>query len=64
MGRRERGRTVRNTKARTKAAAVKKTATVAKRDPQPVSVRIRKADGKIQEERTYPGSADPRKSKG
>ena len=58
------GRTVRNTKARTKAAAVKKTAAVAKRDPQPVSVRIRKADGKIQEERTYPRSADPRKSKG
>ena len=28
------------------------------------SVRIRTVDGKIQEERTYPGSADPRRSKG
>ena len=28
------------------------------------SVRIRKRDGKIQEERTYPRSADPRGSKG
>lgn len=28
------------------------------------SVRIKKRDGKIQEERTYPRSADPRKSKG
>jgi hypothetical protein len=27
-------------------------------------VRIRKRDGKIQEERTYPRSADPRASKG
>lgn len=30
----------------------------------PGSVRIHKVDGKIQEERTFPGSADPRKSKG
>jgi len=28
------------------------------------SVRIRKRDGKIQSERTYPRSADPRSSKG
>ena len=28
------------------------------------SVRIRKRDGKIQEERTFPRSADPRGSKG
>ena len=28
------------------------------------SVRIRKRDGKIQSERTYPHSADPRSSKG
>jgi hypothetical protein len=28
------------------------------------SVRIRKLDGTIQEERTYPGNADPRSSKG
>jgi hypothetical protein len=58
------GATVRNTKASTKAEAIQKTADVARRDPQPVSVRIHKADGKIQEERTYPRSADPRRSKG
>ncbi len=28
------------------------------------SVRIHKVDGSIQEERTYPRSADPKKSKG
>ena len=28
------------------------------------SLKIHKQDGKIQEERTYPRSADPRKSKG
>lgn len=58
------GRTVPDTKASTKAEAVKKVAAAAKRNPQPVSVRIHKADGKIQEERTYPRSADPRRSRG
>jgi hypothetical protein len=48
----------------TKEEAVRNTAAVAKADPQPVSVRIHKEDGKIQEERTYPRSADPRSSKG
>jgi hypothetical protein len=28
------------------------------------SVKIQKIDGKFQEERTYPGSADPKSSKG
>ena len=28
------------------------------------SVKIKKVDGKIQEERTYPRSSDPKKSKG
>lgn len=28
------------------------------------SVKIQKENGRIQEERTYPGSKDPRKSKG
>jgi transposase-like protein len=51
-------------KAPTKEAAVKKTAAVAKKDPNPVSVKIHNLDGKIQEERTYPRSADPRKSPG
>jgi hypothetical protein len=58
------GRTVPKTKASTKRAAVKKVASVAKKDPQPVSVRIHKRDGQFQEERTYPRSADPPKSKG
>jgi uncharacterized protein DUF2188 len=58
------GRTVANTKPPTKAEAVKKVAAAARKDSQPVSVRIHKTDGKIQEERTYPRSADPRSSKG
>jgi len=48
----------------TKAEAVKNTAKAAKADKEPVTVKIHKVDGKIQEERTYPGSADPKKSKG
>ncbi len=46
------GHTVRNTKAPTKADAVKKVAAAAKKDPQPVSVRIHKANGQ------FPGGAD------
>lgn len=51
-------------RAETKVAAVKRTAKVAKADPAPVTVKIHKADGKFQEERTYPRAADPRGSKG
>jgi hypothetical protein len=58
------GRTVPNTKAPTKAETVKKVTDTAKKSSQPISVRIHKADGTIQEERTYPRSADPRGSKG
>jgi hypothetical protein len=58
------GRTVPNTKAPTKAEAVRKVASVAKTDAQPVSVRIHNGNGQFQEERTYPRSADPRRSKG
>ena len=58
------GKTVRGTKATTKAETVKKTTAVAKKDREPVSVRIHKENGQIQEERTYPSSADPRSSKG
>jgi Uncharacterized protein conserved in bacteria (DUF2188) len=47
-----------------KVDAVRKTAEVAKADPQPVTVKIHKEDGRIQEERTYPRSADPRRSRG
>jgi hypothetical protein len=41
-----------------------KTAAVAKKAKKPTSVRIHKANGQIQEERTYPRSADPKQSKG
>lgn len=51
-------------RAPTKEKVVREAAAVAKADPKPVSVRIRKLDGTFQEERTYPGSADPRSSKG
>jgi hypothetical protein len=48
----------------TKKEAVQNTARVAKADPDPVTVKIHKEDGRIQEERTYPSSADPKRSKG
>ncbi|MDQ3935498.1 MAG: DUF2188 domain-containing protein [Actinomycetota bacterium] len=51
-------------RAPVKTEAVRETARVAKADAKPVSVRIHKANGRIQEERTYPRAADPRKSKG
>lgn len=50
--------------APTKVKAVQKTAKVARRDPEAVTVKIHKTNGRIQEERTYPRSADPRSSKG
>lgn len=49
---------------KTKDEAVKRTAKVARADEEPVSVKIHKVDGKIQEERTYPGKADPPRSRG
>jgi len=51
-------------KAPNKVDAVRKTAAEAKEMPEAVSVKIHKVDGKIQEERTYPKSADPKSSKG
>jgi len=51
-------------KAPRKVDAVRKTARVAKSDPQAVTVKIHKENGRIQEERTYPRKADPRSSKG
>jgi hypothetical protein len=51
-------------KADRKVDAVRKTASEAKKMPEAVTVKIHKADGKIQQERTYPRAADPRKSKG
>jgi hypothetical protein len=56
------GRAVPNAKAPTKAEAVRKAAAVAKQSTEPVAVRIHKADGKFQEEWTYPRGADPRRS--
>ncbi len=50
-------------KTDTKAQAVK-SATAAASEDKKASVVIRKADGRIQEERTYPRGSDPRKSKG
>ena len=61
---RSKGKTVRGTKAKTKSASVKKTAAVARKAKKPTSVRIHKVNGRIQEERTYPRKADPKKSKG
>jgi hypothetical protein len=58
------GQTVRGTKAPTKAETVKQTANVARKAPEPVSVKIHKENGRIQEERTYPRKADPPGSKG
>jgi hypothetical protein len=51
-------------RAPTKLRAIKKTAKVARADRQPVTVKIHKQGGPIQEERTYPRKADPRGSKG
>jgi hypothetical protein len=51
-------------KASTKEAAIKATAAVAKADSNAVTVKIHNINGKIQEERTCPRSADPTRSKG
>lgn len=48
----------------TKKAVVKKTAAKARHGTRPTSVRIHGRNGRIQEERTYPRSADGRSSKG
>ncbi len=50
-------------KTDTKAKAVKTATATASKDKRS-SVVIHKADGKVQEERTYPRGSDPRKSKG
>jgi hypothetical protein len=51
-------------RAPVKTEAVRKTARVARADAEAVSVKIHKENGRIQEERTYPRKADPRKSRG
>lgn len=47
-----------------KTDAIKRTAAAAKRAREPITVKIHKAAGPLDEERTYPRRADPRKSKG
>jgi hypothetical protein len=51
-------------KAPTKDGAVHAAARKARADAAPVSVKIHKLNGEFQEERTYPRSADPRRSPG
>jgi hypothetical protein len=48
----------------TKAKVVKNAATKARKSTRPVTLRIHDRNGRIQEERTYPRSADPKASKG
>lgn len=50
--------------APTKQEAVRETARLAKAAPEAITVKIHKQNGRIQEERTYPRAADPRRSKG
>ena len=47
-----------------KSTTVKKAAKVARKARKPTSLVIHKRNGRFQEERTYPRSADPRGSKG
>jgi hypothetical protein len=48
----------------TKQGVVEAAAKKARGSSRPTSVRIHGRDGRIQEERTYPPSADPRSSNG
>ena len=52
-----------STVGETKAEVQQRTIEIAKEKPE-AQVIIHKADGRIQEERTYPGSKDPRETKG
>ncbi|MCF8356273.1 MAG: DUF2188 domain-containing protein [Melioribacteraceae bacterium] len=47
-----------------KESAIRESANLLKNKNTAASLKIHKTDGKIQEERTYPRSADPKKSKG
>jgi hypothetical protein len=58
------GKSVPGTGAPVKGDSVKKTAHVARASKEKVTVKIHKEKGGIQEERTYPRKADPRRSKG
>jgi hypothetical protein len=56
------GRTVAG--AGTKAEAVRAAARKARSERDPITLKIHTLDGKIQEERTYPRSADLKRRKG
>lgn len=47
-----------------KVDTVRDTAAKVRKMPEAVTVKIHKENGRIQEERTYPKSADPKSSKG
>ena len=47
-----------------KQDAIRESAKKLRGSNEPSSLKIHKENGRIQEERTYPRSADPRKSKG
>ena len=48
----------------TKQEAIKESAKMLLNSDNPASLKIHKLDGRIQEERTYPRSADPHETKG
>jgi hypothetical protein len=48
----------------TKEKAVQGSAKKLQALPEAASLKIHKLNGRVQEERTYPGSADPKRSKG
>ena len=50
--------------ADTKEKAVHESVRMMKRQPVPVTLKIHKVDGTIEEERTFPRKADPRRSPG
>jgi Uncharacterized protein conserved in bacteria (DUF2188) len=58
------GRALPGTSSPRKVDAVKKTAQKARSSKEPVSLKIKKENGRVQEERTYPRKADPRRSRG
>jgi len=51
-------------KGKSKTEATRSAASMLKNRNKPSSLKIKKENGRIQEERTYPGSSDPPKSKG
>jgi hypothetical protein len=58
------GKPVPGTRAKRKEDSLQKSVKKAKADPDNTTLKIHKENGEFQSERTYPRSADPRKSKG